>query len=82
MLKTKLYHYYGISYINDYSVKSETIFNTWIVDSCESTVAFSGKKSKCLDIGVLYVEVEIKSRSYLFDAFQAGERVQNEEQPS
>ena len=79
-LKTKLY---GISYLNNSSVKLETISNTWIVESCESTVAFSRKKSKCLDIGVLYVEeVEIRSRSYLFTAFQTRERVQNKEQPS
>ena len=79
-LKTQLY---TINYLNNSSVKLETISNTWIVESGESTIAFSRKKSKCLDIGVLYVEeVEIKSRSYLFTAFQARERVQNEERPS
>ena len=79
-LKTKLY---SISYLNDSNVKSETISNTCKVDSCESTGEFSRKKLKCLDIGVMYVEeLEIKRRSYLFTAFQPGERVHNEERPS
>ena len=77
MLKTKLY---GISYLNKSSVKSETISNTWLVQSCELPIAFSRNKSKCMDIGVLYVEeAERKSSSYLLTVFQARERVQNEE---
>ena len=78
-LNTKLY---GISYLDNSSIKSKTISNTWIVESCESTVAFSRKKSKFLYIGALYVEEgKLKSHSYLFTSFQARERVLNEELP-
>ena len=73
---------YRLSYVSDSSVKLESKAKVCNVESFESTVAFLRNKTKCLGIGVVYVEeVEKKSQSFLFTAFQASKRVQNEERP-
>jgi len=60
---------YRLSYLSDSSVKLESKAKVCKVESFESTVAFSRNKTKCLGIGVMYVEeVEKKSRSFVFTA--------------
>jgi len=81
-IPVRSYIIYGLSYLSDSSVKLESKAKVCKVESFESTVAFSKNKTKCLGIGVVYVEeVEKKSQSFLFTASQASKRVQNEERP-
>ena len=73
---------YCLSYLSDSSVKLKSKAKAWKVESFELTVTFLRNKTKCLRIGVVYVEeVERKTQSYRFTAFQASKRVKNEEQP-
>ena len=61
---------YCLGYLSNSSIKFESKTKAYKVELFESTVAFSGK-TKCLGIGVVYVEeVEKKCQSLLCTAFQ------------
>ena len=71
---------YGMCYLSEYSVKLETLANTWNFESGELIVAFSRNKWTCLVRGVVYaVTAEVKTLECPFTAFRTSECIRSEE---
>ena len=70
---------YGMRYLSEYSVKLETLANTWNFESGELIVAFSRNKLTCLVRHVVYaVTAEVKILECHFIAFPTSKCIQSE----
>ena len=70
---------YGMRYLSEYSVKLETLANTWNFESGKLIVAFSRNKLTCLVRHVVYaVTAEVKILECHFIAFPTSKCIQSE----